>query len=235
MDPISGNNCFWLNFESRTSKFNPKSPVVIQGKNIFLSAEEGQKEMFSSCNMVAPIVQKCLDNQPKTAIDLGAGIGANSETLLKTGARVTLYEKELGLLKQAQQKLKGYGEKVILRRGDITTDRAFTKEGEEVDAILCIDVLPYLPNKALRKTLDKIHSSLREDGYFYGTFFVASPSHKKIRKNAIEMMEQLGANHLSSKEEAREILFRSGFDILNFEQTEDITAYQFVAKKMVLD
>ncbi|VHO02644.1 class I SAM-dependent methyltransferase [Candidatus Rhabdochlamydia sp. T3358] len=206
---------FWQIVKTvQTTAGKEEEPVVIQGKELFPTLKEGKLEMSLSCNGLSGYVKSYL-TEKGTVLDLGCGIGANSIPLYQKGWKVTAIDQEA-------ESIKRYDERALRAlftfsretcetsphaiTGDITT----YEYPENVDAVICVDVLPYISPADLRKTLKKIFKALRPGGKFVGTLFFQPRSEKRP---VAEFLGKLGAHFYPDKNFASEIITRSGFQI----------------------
>jgi 2-polyprenyl-3-methyl-5-hydroxy-6-metoxy-1,4-benzoquinol methylase len=120
------------------------------------SAKNMQMEMFSACNQADAFARRLFTNPPLRVLDLGAGIGANTLPMAKSGAHITAIDQSRELLTVfAKESVKAAcpSENFRLRRGDITAMESY--DGP-FDLVLAIDILSYIPPTTLRSTMEKI-------------------------------------------------------------------------------
>ena len=223
---------FWEKVESVPTLVIGEGPLIIQGKVVLPSIAEAKTALMRACNLRSDLVQRHLIDSPfkGRVLDLGCGQGANSIPLAAKQCSVTAVDKEPSVIEQYRINLttlstQRYSEPT-LAQGDITN----CEYPKDVDAIICIDVLPYLPPAKLREAMSKIFQAVRPGGKFIGTIFFKHPS----RNDPLtEFMQKMGAHYYPSKDFAREVVIRSGFQILEEQVRVDgtNTSFQFVATK----
>lgn len=206
-----------------------RGPVIIMGQTIFPTLEEGQRQMALACNSTSEYVKTYLirPNRKGTVLDLGCGIGANSLPLFQKGWNVIAIDKESAVIAEY-----GYSAQIIAaaqkeKRGElklIHKDILQLEYREKVDAVIGVDLLPYIPPAQLKATMDKIFHALRPGGLFIGTFFF-QPENKHTF--TAELIGKLGAHFYPGKEVILEILTRSGFEIVIEKERENSDSDSF--------
>ena len=195
---------------------------------------DAQKLIAVTCTQTSAYVKKYfIDSDFKGCVlDLGSGIGANALPLAAKNCPVIVIDKQ----KEAIEKLLK-----ISDRAGLQIDRAIigdiTEESypENMDAVVCVDTLPYIHPSKLKATMNKIHKALRPNGLFIGTIFF------KLKKNDnlfIKNMIEIGVNFYPNQDFVRKIINLSGFKIKNETIYEDETIsglyiFEFLAKKPV--
>jgi len=219
---------FWEQVARTKSAYQPNDPVIIQGKKLGNKAEELQKEMFSSCNLVEKYAKEFFKKPPVKVLDLGSGIGANSRPMTLNGAHVTAIDSSRELLEKysyLSQKDGCPAKNIRLRRGDITTMPSYDKD---FDLVVAVDVLPYIPPKDLLSTMRKIHACLLDKGTLVGTIFTtdAAPMERLL-------MGQLGAHfYEGGLDFAKNLLENSGFSTEKLEATDSGCRFKAVRKEI---
>lgn len=208
---------FWQKVKEVPTITQKDGPIVVRGVEMFPSLSAAKREIFLSCTHRSEYVKTYLiqSDLKGTVLDLGCGVGANSIPLFRKGWKVVALDSDPEIMAVysattiraivVDKILSGYKSSIPII-GDIVT----SKYPENVDAVICVDVLPYITPEHLKVTIDKIFGSLRPGGQFVGTLFFQS----NIEKDPFfELMGKLGAHFCPGKEFAREIITRSGFQI----------------------
>lgn len=222
---LSSDKTFWNTVEKFPTVTNESDPVVI-GNTTFSNLAAAQKEMVVSCTKISDYVKKYLVQSrfKGTVLDLGCGIGANALPLVAKGCHVTIIDRQ----EDAIMAYNGKEMYLFLRNmfscdglqqaqsivGDIT-EHAYP---ENIDAVICVDTLPYIRPSKVKRTMDKIFQALRPGGQFVGTIFFKP---KKANGPFVEVMGKLGAHFYPDKDFAREIITRSGFQITKETERRD--------------
>lgn len=216
---------FWERVERTESLYQPNDPVIIQGELLSLKAEDLRKQMFLSCNRVEKYVAEFFQKPPTKVLELGSGVGTNSRPMTLKGAHVTAIDSSRELLEGYSTLSQQEGcpaENIRLRKGDITTMASY---GEDFGLVVAVDVLPYIPPKDLRSTMQKIYDCLFDKGTFVGTLFTTQ-TEPTVRL----LMGKLGAHFYEGGSEfAINLLENSGFSVEKLEETE--SGYRFKAVK----
>ena len=224
---ITVNNQFWNNVEETLSNYEPSAPIVINGKRLAERAEDYRNEKFSACLRPHQFAQEFFTTPPEQVLDLGSGMGANTRPMARNGAHVTAIDNSKKLLKIYSQLSVSDGcpkGNIRLRFGDITKMESY---GENFDLVLAVDILPYVPSKDLRSTMEKIHRCLADKGSLIGTIFTTNISKITVRT----LMSKMGANYYEGGEMfAVQLLEESGFSVEKLEERE-LGAYEFKAVK----
>jgi SAM-dependent methyltransferase len=215
---------FWQVVEKSPMAINEKSPIVIGGTS-FPNLAAAQKSIALSCTKMSDYVYKHViqSSFQGTVLDLGCGIGVNSIPLTAKGCQVTIIDQEKDAIAAC------YALQANLRRispnycdlkapysivGDIT-DVAYP---ERIDAVICVDTLPYIRPSKLKATMTKIFQALRPGGLFIGTIFFIP---KKPNDSVIIAMRKCGVYFYKDKDFAHEIITRSGFAIKKETERQD--------------
>lgn len=227
---VFGKDFFWNEVEKTKSAYFPESPVIVQSKRLAENAKNLQMEMFSACNITDDFVKRLFFNPPQRVLDLGAGMGANTLPMAKNGAHVTAIECSRELLATFAKNSVAIGcpnENLRLRRGDITTMESY--EGP-FDAVVAVDILPYIPPIKLRSTMEKIQKCLVDRGLLIGTIFTMNDK-PMIR----ELMGQLGAHYYENgREFVEQLLEYSGFTVVELEARQE-GGFRFMAEKTSIE
>lgn len=162
-------------------------------------------------------------------LDLGGGSGANTLPLIEKGCKVTIIDKDPdAIFEFCLNEFSLFGGLELHYHamvGDIT-EKAYPKN---MDAIICVDMLPYIPPSKLQVTLDKIYGALHPGGQFVGTLFLLP--HKS---NVIDGVCIKGAHFCENKELARKIITQSGFKIVKdreYDKDKSFSFLEFLAVK----
>lgn len=193
---------------------------------LLLNLPKRHHEMALSCNKVSGFVSKYLINSDfkGTVLDLGSGTGSNALPLVAKGCQVTIidqFEDVISIYKQHEMNLFNFSgqdcnhlQKATSLIGDMTTI-PFPKD---VDAIICVDALPYILPSAMQQTLKKIYQALRPGGQFIGTLFFKPYE----REDSVTTdMRKIGAHFYLGEALARDIVLRSGFTIQHEKKRKD--------------
>lgn len=227
---VTSRDLFWGEVAKTSTTYSPDSAIIVQGKRIAESAKCMQLEMFNSCNAVDDFAQRLFSSPPKKILDLGAGIGANTLPMAKSGAHVTAIDQSRELLTAFSKRSITVGcpkENLRLRRGDITAMESY--EGP-FDLVVAIDILPYVPPTMLRSTMEKIQQCLEERGILIGTI-LTSEDPPVLR----ECLGQLGAHFYENGSEfVSQLLDYSGFTAVELEARPE-GGYRFRAEKAPLE
>ena len=222
---LTSKELFWQQALETTSKFEPGSAIVVQGKTLTDNSTNFQKQMFSSCNLADRLAEEFFSNPPKKILDLGAGMGANTLPMAASGAHVTAIDSSQELLTVFAKNSKGVCPvtNLTLIKGDITTMESY---GGPFNLVVAVDILPYLPSAQLQSTIEKIHQSLEDRGIFIGTIFTTD-------KNPVaqELMEKLGSHFYKGENFVEQLLTYSGFTPLEIEEREE-GGFRFKAQKL---
>lgn len=220
---------FWSKVEEASTKLNEEAPVVIQGKTLFPSLKEARREMALNCSKhSAYVATYFMEAQDKrTVLDLGCGLGVNSLPLLQKGWEVTAIDKlpeAINLYNLKFLCLFASNKPPLTKPTVVMDDIVTCAYPENVDAVICVDVLHYIPPMHLKNTLKKIFQAVRPGGQFIGTLFFL-PSELRDRSQVsgvlVEFLTKLGAHFYPGKEFTREIITRSGFKIVADRERDD--------------
>lgn len=223
--PITSKDLFWAKVAETPTTYSPDAPIVIEGKIVTEKASSLQNEMFSSCSLIDAFVAKLFSSPFKEVLDLGAGIGANTLPLAKSGSHVTAIDASRELLTTFSTNSVGMGcgKNIRLRRGDITTMDSY---GGPFNLVVAVDIFPYIPPATLRSTMEKIHQCLEERGILIGTILTSDLS--PVMR---EFMGKLGAHfYENSSQFVIDLLEHSGFKPLELEARSE-GGFRFKAEK----
>jgi cyclopropane fatty-acyl-phospholipid synthase-like methyltransferase len=225
---VTSKDLFWTKVGETTSLYSPEDEVIVGGKKFADRAKDLQDEMFKSCDATDSFAKKFFSNPPSKILDLGAGIGANTIPMAKSGAHVTAIDQSIELLKIFSTNSVKMGcpkGNIRLLHGDIATMKSF---GGPFNLVVALDILPYVPPTMLRSTMEKIHQCLEDGGILIGTIFTKnnSDSHN-------ELMGKLGGHHYGKGMEfVEQFLKYSGFTVVTIKERQKGEAiYQFKAIK----
>ena len=233
---------FWGQVEEVPTIAEDEGPIVMQGHTLFPSLAAGKREMYLSCSQTSEYVETYLvhSDSKGTVLDLGCGIGANTIPLFQKGWKVIAIDNHYEAIESCVDNIaKAFlfsmlsGNVPSVDSPSIITGDIITNEyPENMDAVVCVDVLPYLPPPHLKATMEKIFRALRPGGQFVGTVFFKPTSHESP---FTELMGKLGAHFYPGIESAREIVTRSGFLIKTEKERNDSNAQshclEFLAEK----
>ena len=187
---------FWKKVESFDKHINEEAPVIMQDRILFCNPKEGRRQMALASTGRSSMINSYFSKNPipKSVLDLGCGVGANSILFLKKNATVVAIDNCQEVLNKFKASLKDDTDSLnnlTLICNDITTCE-YSKKSGEYDVVLCIDILSYIKPSTLRSTLEKIHYSLHPNGKLFGTLFFSSPCNNKTLHFHIELIEKLG-------------------------------------------
>lgn len=228
----SATTSFWNQVEQTESTYTPDAPVILFDKKFAEKAQELQFTVFEKCTGAHPLSEEFFAKPPEKILDLGSGVGANTRPMIKEGSHVTAIDSSRELLeiflshcKTEARPSKSYR----LRRGDITTMSSY---GEGFNLVVAVDVLPYVPPKNLRSTMQKIHSCLADNGILIGTIFTINKD-APAPAPACAIMGKIGAHFYSGGVEfAAQLLKESGFRPIILEIREGSPGIGFKALKI---
>ena len=233
---------FWKKVEAIPTIARENEPIIINGKTVFRSLAEGRLEMFISSNLCSTYVINYLVKSSLSGIvlDLGCGTGANSIPLFKKGWKVIAIDNEPKVLREYKDSIIKSVDAIKTLKWNpeptlINEDITICKYPENIDAVICVDVLSHIPPASLKTTLSKIFTALRPGGRFIGTLFFKSTNEENPY---LELMSKLGGHFYPEKEFVQEILRRSGFQILKEDERASAGAkpycLEFLAEKPLL-
>ncbi|HSX11687.1 MAG TPA: class I SAM-dependent methyltransferase [Chlamydiales bacterium] len=214
--PLS-DTAFWERIETTPTAAEESGPFVA-GDTTYPSVADAKRTIMLSCDATSEFVYKHLirPDFKGTVLDLGGGTGANALPLVAKGCKVTLIEEEKSAIdgydvnEIGLRVFKGSNWNQLHRAQTICADLTEHPYPKNVDAVICVDTLPYLPPAKLKATMDKIFQALRPGGKFIGTiYYKSNPEGDQLT----ESMGKLGAHFYPGKDFAREIVTRSGFQI----------------------
>ena len=223
---VTSKDLFWGEVAKTSTTYSPDSAIIVQGKRIAENAKSMQMEMFSACAEIDRFARRLFSSPPKKILDLGAGIGANTLPMAKSGAHVTAIDQSRELLTAFSKTSVTIGcpaENLRLRRGDITTMESY---GGPFNLVVAIDILPYVPPTTLRSTMDKIQQCLEDRGILIGTIFTTN-----VPPVIREFMGQIGAHFYENGSEfVTQLLEYSGFTAVELEARQE-GGFRFQAEK----
>lgn len=222
---VTSKDLFWGEVAKTSTTYSPDSAIIVQGNRIAEKAKSMQMEMFSACTKTDPFAQRLFSSPPKKILDLGAGVGANTLPMAKSGAHVTAIDQSRELLTVFSENSVTIGcpnENLRLRRGDITTMESY---GGPFNLVVAIDILSYVPPTTLRSTMEKIQQCLEDRGILIGTIFTTD-----VPPVMREFMGQLGAHFYENGSEfVTQLLEHSGFTAIELEARPG--GFRFKAEK----
>lgn len=226
---------FWQEVEQHQRPPLPLGPVIIMGKVVASDLGAIQKQMFLSCTRPSLLFMDYLQTKelkPKTVMDLGCGLGANSSFLLKQGVKVVAIDKMEYLLEAYRSRIGGQERQLIsFQCEDMIHLEKYTPQDHVVDVVLAIDVMPYLPTSSWKETLKKITASLKPGGYFFCTLFIKK---ERERSLVVDVHEKFGANYYPIHDLAARLIRHSGFEMVECRLKEGGEGcYEFVARKPI--
>lgn len=226
---------FWNKVGNVPTIVNEDDPVVL-GNTTFSNLAEVRQDMAMACSKTSDYVKKYLiqSDFKGAVLDLGCGIGANAIPLIAKGCQLTVIDREAKVIKEYKRNEKrlfsAYHVRPLHRAKSVVGDITTEPYPANIDAVICVDTLPYLLPSQLRTTMHKIFQALQPGGKFVGTIFF-----KTSRENSphIDAMGKLGAHFYMDKDFAREIITRSGFQIKKERehQYDGFSCLEFLAEK----
>ena len=221
---------FWRNIETVETAYRPDEPIFVDGRKVTNRAKDLRSEMFSSCARTEEFIINFFNKSLRRVLDLGCGIGANSLALAKQGTYVCGIDIDGDLLNKYLIKSKEIGcksEDLRLRLCDLTKLETFKEYEKTFDLVVGVDILPYLPPKELRRTMEKIQDCITPKGYFVGTIFTPETFDPMM----IEFSTKLGVHFYDGGLEfTKQLLENSGFEIKQLRVREE-GGISFVARK----
>lgn len=227
---------FWKELEENERPPLPLGPVVVMGNVVANDLFSLQKDMFSSCNGASKLFVEYIERKglkPKSVLDLGCGVGANSVPLVQIGINVIAIDNMKCLLETYQSRIKIENKQFVsFKCGDATSLKKYSAEAT-VDVALAIDVLPYLPISCWKSVMEKIVASLKPGGYFFGTLFV---KRAWLNNPVITVHEQFGAQYYQISDLATRLIQHSGLELVECRlKTDGQGCYEFVGRKPIID
>lgn len=99
----------------------------------------------------------------KRVLEIGAGTGRMTAKLLEAGYEVCAIDISSGMLAALDANLQGFGRKLKLYNCDILD---YEGEGGFDAAFMFLDVINYIEPENLKASIEKVHSLLRDKGFF---------------------------------------------------------------------
>lgn len=201
---------FWNRIETVSVLTNHNEPIVM-GDQTFANLREMHTNVFLQCGKPSKFVKQYLIRSTfqGRVLDLGSGIGSNAIPLLKKGCSVTVIEMNEQVMEKYKQLLRDQTRSRKIEEQSILGDITDVAYPENMDAVMCVDVLSYLPPDKLKATLLKIFRSLRPRGQFIGTIFFKREGEQNF---FTQRLETIGIK-LFPKALVLEIFTRCGFRI----------------------
>lgn len=226
-NPLSDQE-FWQKIRQVKSLAVEGAPITVNNEKAFDNLAQGQLKMALFCKGQSAYVKDHLISSSPAGkvLDLGCGIGANSLPLYEKNWRVIAIDKQSEVIQVYEDSVSDIEQGRLLRTKPtcIVGDIVNAQYPENVDAVIAVDILPYISSSELQATLQKIHQALRPEGKFVGTLFFKRSEQDSL---TTELMRKLGAHFYLGEKTAREIITRSGFEILKAGQREGSGKKQF--------
>jgi SAM-dependent methyltransferase len=183
------NEEFWNQVANTPTVANPDEPIIVRGKLLFKSVAEARLQIDLKCTMPSDYVKKYLTNplgkaaggERGTVLDLGCGTGANFDILLDYGWEVIGMDNQLACI-EAMRSNRKLNVLLGLRTPALQlhkVDIIYYPFPENVDAVVAVDVLPYILPIHLQTLLQKIFQALKPGRKFIGTLFFHSTNADK--------------------------------------------------------
>lgn len=215
---------FWLKVKEVPTFVQKEGPIMLGHRQIFSSFEEGRLQMSLHSTKVSEHVATVIQSRSiGTVLDLGCGVGANSIPFYQKGWDVVGIDIEPKVIQIYSRKVIQGKNALTLISGDITDCRY----PENVEVVVALDVLSYIPPTHLKTTINKIFLALRPGGKFIGSLFFRNDSEKN---DTIELMGKMGGHLYPGIEFLRNIVTRSGFQIER-EKLRNPNCFDFLATK----
>ncbi|MBP9842270.1 MAG: class I SAM-dependent methyltransferase [Simkaniaceae bacterium] len=142
------------------------------GTRIFTVTEltKIKKEIILKCNHPSSLVVDFADTAevPGRALDLGCGIGVNSEILLKKGWEVIAFDNSPEVLEVYQKNCLDVSSHFVCSQADITE----IVLPDSVNLAVAVDILPYINPTEVAPLLSKIHRALLPGGRLIGSLLI---------------------------------------------------------------
>lgn len=216
---FSEEELFWQTVEAiAVIRLPSLSPVFIKGMEMYPSLESAKLEMALEHNQRSYLLFKHLFPQcsPGRMLDLGCGTGENSIPFWEKGWTVFAIDKEPKAIELYLSTCRKIGKESLPKT--LAESMENVSYPKNLDAVVALDVLPYVHPTRLRSTLQKIHAALRSEGVFIGSFFLTPKKPKDISKEKWEAIEggvalakALGAWFLPSDRSLQRLLHFAGF------------------------
>lgn len=206
--------------------------VTWKGK-AYPSLMDAQRSVFEKSTAESELLKNFIFPSEKrgTVLDLGCGVGANSVFFAEKGWKVFALDRDevlLNLCRKSVLEVPNLQQPPEMILGDITR----CEFPDQVDIVVCTDVLPYISPQKMEATMKKIHQAIRPQGFFIGSLLFL----EKLDRNQrwIDLTRGLGAHFYPTKEMALDVVSHSGFKIEYsppcIVQSEEIVV-DFVASK----
>ena len=228
------NERFWRKVEEVPTKAK-EGPIVFQGRELFSSLAECKRNIFLTCTKQSEFVRTSLieSDFKGTVLDLGCGLGANSIPLYsEKGCKVIAIDNLPEVIKVYSDNVRILSNRTSNKEPNIITgDIVVYEYPENVDAVIGVDILPYIAPANLKMVMEKIFNALRPGGKFVGTLFFNSAENVFL-----DMMGKMGSHLYPDKEFVGEIVTRSGFQMkLQHLRDDNLPfppfCFEFVAEK----
>ncbi len=163
------------------------------------------KSMASARRYNRWLIEQCRPYMGSRILEAGAGIG-NFTSMFVNCERLVLLDREPVYVKHLQSRL-GRREHIRFIQGDLTDTGVFQSlKGEQLDTVLCINVLEHVENDA--EVLRQFHELLVPGG----RCIMIVPAGKSLY---CRLDRELGHYRRYNAEELRERMQRAGFDIIS--------------------
>ena len=176
------------------------------------------------------------NGEGKTAIDLGSGDSSATRLLLKRGWNVIAVD----TCQIALHFLAKYNAQHVEsgRLKIVEADIAEYIPERPVDLILATDIFPYMDPSQFQTVWSRIHSFIKEGGFFFGTLFRETNDPRRLQFT--NMMKEQGAWFLHDRRMVRPLLTEVGYKIKDCAFRPDFptpphTVIQFFAEKISLE
>lgn len=129
--------------------------TLLSSHKLYLSKRRGQNYLIDP-TMIRCIVESCALRKEDTVVEIGAGLGALTESLSQQAARVYAVEIDRGITKLLRQRLVAYKNVTIVEQDILQFD------WEEFKDLVVVGAIPYSITSAILVALTAARSHIRQ-------------------------------------------------------------------------